>query len=289
MLVSTPVRLVRALAAVGVMVGLVLTPTAAHASTVASSPSVVAARTDDPAATLITLTNDARASVGANALVGASGVQAVAQAWAQRLADADVLQHNPEASAQLPDGWSSWGENVASGGGLSPEAMNDMWTASPPHLENMVNPDFTVMGVGYAVSAGGTVYGVELFAAYADPAQAGGEPAAPVEGLAPLEVESAPEEPADDAASEAPAAPAEAAPAIEPAPAPVDEVVPAADATAGADGGGSSAASAGPHPLIIALSAGAAVFAAVSAVAFAAVARSRRKGNAAAPQGDGVS
>lgn len=41
-----------------------------------------------------------------------------------------------------------WGENIA-GGSPTPESVMQGWMASDGHCENIMNPDYTVIGVGY--------------------------------------------------------------------------------------------------------------------------------------------
>ena len=40
------------------------------------------------------------------------------------------------------------GENLA-GGQLTPEQAMEGWMNSPPHRENIMNPDYTLLGVAY--------------------------------------------------------------------------------------------------------------------------------------------
>ncbi len=61
--------------------------------------------------------------------------------------------------------WHKVGENVASGP-TTPEEVMDGWLASPGHCENLMDPDFSEMGIAYTVdprSASG-VYWAQVFA-----------------------------------------------------------------------------------------------------------------------------
>lgn len=44
--------------------------------------------------------------------------------------------------------WSAYGENIAAGQ-LTPEAVMNSWLNSPGHRANILNPNFTHLGVGY--------------------------------------------------------------------------------------------------------------------------------------------
>ena len=47
----------------------------------------------------------------------------------------------------------------------TPQAAFEAWVDSPEHLRNIVEDDFTKIGIGYAVGPDGVVYWVQLFAA----------------------------------------------------------------------------------------------------------------------------
>lgn len=241
-----------------------------------------AAAPSDPASEIITLTNEARGDAGAAPLLHSDDLQATAQAWAQHLADGAAFQHNPSIGEQLPSGWSTWGENIAMGTGAAPSSMHAMWMDSPGHYRNLTNADFNVMGVGYATAADGTVYGVEVFGRYADPASVGGEPvqtvAPPVDDVADPEPTPS-EQPSDPPAAEPP--PVEpAAEVTATAVAPVTSSTPAAATspatTAAAQSAAELAGESDPRtvpalPLVI----GAVLAGGVSVAAFAASRRRR--------------
>ncbi|WP_367649686.1 CAP domain-containing protein [Paenibacillus sp. NEAU-GSW1] len=44
--------------------------------------------------------------------------------------------------------WTAYGENIAAGQ-LTPEAVMESWMNSPGHRANILNPNFTHLGVGY--------------------------------------------------------------------------------------------------------------------------------------------
>jgi uncharacterized protein YkwD len=62
--------------------------------------------------------------------------------------------------------WLSAGENVAYNFGYSNPALTMAWQwwNSPPHRQNLLDPNFTAFGIGIARGASGRTYGCELFA-----------------------------------------------------------------------------------------------------------------------------
>lgn len=102
-----------------------------------------------PAGDLGVATNASRTSDGLPALALNAQLNAVAQAWADRLAAAGVLSHNPALRNQVSD-WSVLGENVGMAGDVP--TVQAAFMASPPHRANILDPRYTQMGVGSATS-----------------------------------------------------------------------------------------------------------------------------------------
>ena len=119
-------------------------------------------------ATVLTLTNNHRAAHDTRKLTEYPAMTDVAQAWAERLAAAGELSHNPNYSKQIPSGWKLAGENVAYNCGFSDGATKlfSQWKASAAHNANMLNSTFTHIGVGVAKDSDGCFWGVQVFAAY---------------------------------------------------------------------------------------------------------------------------
>jgi len=55
------------------------------------------------------------------------------------------------------------GENVAFGKGVTLDEIHQGWMDSKPHRENILNPDFTEVGVGIAADAKGTKWFTQVF------------------------------------------------------------------------------------------------------------------------------
>jgi uncharacterized protein YkwD len=70
--------------------------------------------------------------------------------------------HLKDRIAAAGSRWASIGENLAAGQRSAEEAV-DSWMRSPKHRENLLSPDFTEIGTGYAVDAVGMPYYVQVF------------------------------------------------------------------------------------------------------------------------------
>ena len=113
--------------------------------------------------TIAAQVNSDRAAQGLGALARNPALDAVAAAWAAQMGAAGVLSHNPSVVAQVPAGSTLTGENVAYGQPTG-TAMETAWLASAPHRANILG-DYTDIGVAF-VTAGGTTWGVQVFAKY---------------------------------------------------------------------------------------------------------------------------
>ena len=103
-------------------------------------------------------TNAQRAAGGLGALSWNGTLASAACSWASRLAAADAgLSHGSS-----PGGFAWWGENVASGYSSTSAVVNG-WMNSPKHRENIMRPQFTMMGACSMDAAGGTRYWVQQF------------------------------------------------------------------------------------------------------------------------------
>jgi len=132
------------------------------------------------------LVNQARWDNGQQGLIRNADMDAVALAWAKKMAASSTMSHNPDYSTQIPAGWRSAGENVAQGYRTA-QAMHDGWMSSQGHRENILGA-FTDIGIAF-YSSGGTTWGVQVFATY--PGHTG--PSAPAAAAAEPEAEPAEE------------------------------------------------------------------------------------------------
>lgn len=111
------------------------------------------------------LINDSRGAQGRSALTSSTSMNSVAQAWAEQLARAGSLSHNPNYSSQIPGGWAAAAENVAYHSNPTAAAMHQQLMDSSGHRANILG-NFTHLGVGYATDSSGGGWLVEVFARY---------------------------------------------------------------------------------------------------------------------------
>jgi hypothetical protein len=194
--------------------GVSMFPAGAQADTVSDEASFVAK------------INDLRVSKGLPILVVNDNLVAKARSWAAGMAAAGRIWHSTLSDGITAD-WQKLGENVGMGGSV--DGLHAAFVASPHHYENLVDPDFTTVGIGIAMN-GSTIYVAEEFMELM-PAKA-----APVVTPTTVPKPAAPKPPALKpvapkpvvVAVQAPVAPVAVTPAPTPPPAP--EVTPAAPA-----------------------------------------------------------
>ena len=113
---------------------------------------------------------------GAGALQRSSDLDAIARAWADRMAADGSLRHNPNYRTQVKN-WSQVAENVGfrRDGSLSPAQLaariGDAYLASPGHRANILSPAFTQVGIGMSIAPDGSLWSAVVFRS---PAGSGG-------------------------------------------------------------------------------------------------------------------
>lgn len=85
--------------------------------------------------------NVERAKIGAPRLARYPGMDGTAQDWADEMARKDTLAHRPILAPYR-------GEIVASGAETASEALT-LWLNSPPHKQIMLDPRYTMAGIGF--------------------------------------------------------------------------------------------------------------------------------------------
>lgn len=116
---------------------------------VVSSVLVAAPAQASAAGDFLSMTNAARAANGLPAYTQAADLTAVAQNWANQMASTGVLAHNPNYSKQITN-WKFVGENVGVGPGV--QAIQDAFMNSPKHRANVLDTDFTQVGIATATA-----------------------------------------------------------------------------------------------------------------------------------------
>ena len=108
---------------------------------------------------VLALVNEYRGANGLNALLLNTGLRDAARAHSLDMATTPCFQHDSCNGANWADrvfGYfqgSAIGENIAAGY-TNAEAVMGGWIASPGHNANLLNPGWTVLGVGYWNEAG---------------------------------------------------------------------------------------------------------------------------------------
>jgi uncharacterized protein YkwD len=118
---------------------------------------------------IIRLTNVERQKVGAPPLRASAKIAQAAAAYAALMAKLDKMDHHldgKDAGQRLTAAgyqWQSWGENIAFN---FPNAASvvQAWMSDEGHKQNLLNPNFTEIGVGVAFNAKGQPYYDQVFA-----------------------------------------------------------------------------------------------------------------------------
>jgi uncharacterized protein YkwD len=142
-------------------VGIAQRPVANSGATVA--PASIAIDQD-----LLRLVNTERQRVNAPPLIMNDKLTAAAQRHAQDMATGRRMSHDGSDGSTMRSridatrySWSNIGENVAMGQPTAAEVMS-AWMNSPGHRQNILNPAFTELGIGYATDSG-RIYWAQVF------------------------------------------------------------------------------------------------------------------------------
>ena len=118
-------------------------------------------------ADLVQLVQVSRSPALLPALAPDATLAAEAQRWAETMARTRTLQHSPQLERLLELGFDRAGENV----GYSTQSLNAVvrgFDLSASHRRNMMDPQWTSMGVG-VVEQGDELFVVVLFGTRGDP------------------------------------------------------------------------------------------------------------------------
>src|SRR5436305_4971981 len=132
----------------------------AGATAAAVAPTSASASTYGFEAQFVADMNAARQANGLAPYSVASDLTAVARGHSAQMASQQSLYHNPSLTTQVQN-WQAVGENVGEG-----PSVSDIHTAfmnSPEHRANILDHDFTQVGVGVAVDKNGIIWVTEDF------------------------------------------------------------------------------------------------------------------------------
>jgi cysteine-rich secretory family protein len=118
-----------------------------------------AAATGPGTGSVLSAVNASRAGAGREPLTLTADLSAVAYRWSQRMAASGTLAHNPSLTSQVT-GWRWVGENV--GYGPDWKSVQVAFMNSPAHRANILDEDYTQIGIGVVVS-GGRVWITQVF------------------------------------------------------------------------------------------------------------------------------
>lgn len=140
---------------VAVLAGLALLPgVAAPALAQGSDPAAAEAE-------FVQRINELRRSEGLGTLTVHDELVHVARGWAAEMAEADEISHNPDLADSVSADWQKLGENV--GVGMTVAKLHDAFVRSPAHYRNLVDPDFTHIGVAVVLGRDGALFTTHQF------------------------------------------------------------------------------------------------------------------------------
>ena len=90
--------------------------------------------------------NEIRADLGLSELSTHVELAAIAREHAAAMAETGEIFHGDPISAGLTADWIKLGENVGVGAGI--QVLVDAFVASPGHYANIIDPEFTHIGIG---------------------------------------------------------------------------------------------------------------------------------------------
>ena len=111
-------------------------------------------------AQFVAAVNSERAAQGLPALSVAGDLSSVARSHSRVMADTGNLHHNPNLGSAV-SGWQKVGENV--GRGPSVATIHGALMNSAGHRRNILDSDWTQLGVGVVVDSGGQIWVTQVF------------------------------------------------------------------------------------------------------------------------------
>jgi uncharacterized protein YkwD len=116
---------------------------------------------------IIQFTNDQRKKNKLAALTANATLMSMARSYAKLMADKNTLSHDLGGGFENRMKKSSYkakevGENIAMGR-LTSSGVVDMWMKSKLHKDNILNRNFTEIGVGFYKAKNGDIYFCQIF------------------------------------------------------------------------------------------------------------------------------
>ncbi|NLY70715.1 MAG: serine protease [Clostridiales bacterium] len=133
------------------------------------TPSVTSSNIGSYEQQVLELVNKERAAVGLPGLKMNADLAAVAEKKAEDMRDNNYFSHTSptygspfDMMKQFGISYKAAGENIAKGQRTPEEVMNG-WMNSKGHRENILNANFTEIGVGFVTDSNGGTYWVQMF------------------------------------------------------------------------------------------------------------------------------
>ncbi|MFQ5558651.1 MAG: CAP domain-containing protein [Acidimicrobiales bacterium] len=133
------------------------------AALVAMAAALLLAACSEQQIELLDRINATRAENGLTELYAHPAAMSKAQAWAETMATEGVLRHS-DLSEGITGDWRRIGENVGFSSDIA--TVHQAFLDSAPHRANIVDAGFTHVGTGYAESADGRIWVVQVFVEY---------------------------------------------------------------------------------------------------------------------------
>jgi len=148
-------RAVSRLLVAGLLSSAALTTAAAMAPSAALADSTATMESQ-----FVSKMNAARQAAGLRPYSVASDLTSIARQHSAQMAQRQSLYHNPNLTTQVQN-WQAVGENVGEGPTVSD--IHDAFMHSPEHRANILDHDFTQVGVGVSVDGNGIIWVTEDF------------------------------------------------------------------------------------------------------------------------------
>lgn len=113
--------------------------------------------------------NSDRFRAGKKSITRSTKLDAVARAYAKKMATTKDFKHNPNLRYEAPAGWQALGENIAWNDAKSDStgmALYYQWMKSDGHRNNILSTSWTHVGVGIYIDKNGRHWGVQVFGKY---------------------------------------------------------------------------------------------------------------------------
>jgi cysteine-rich secretory family protein len=118
------------------------------------------ASTSSDESSFVSRINSERTSRGLQALTVSSDLVSVARNWSSRMAASQTISHDPNISNEVSN-WTRLGDNVGRGPDVT--SIHDAFMNSPEHRSNILDPEYTQIGVGVVAGSDDRLYVTEIF------------------------------------------------------------------------------------------------------------------------------